>query len=280
MTKLWRAPAKVNLSLHVLGRRADGYHELDSLVAFAGVCDWLAFAPEEDLSLTVFGPEADASGPDVDNLVLKAARAFARELPGARVGRFRLNKLLPVAAGLGGGSSDAAAALRALAELNGLAPDDDRLRAAAESTGADVPVCLDPRARVMSGIGHGLGPRVDLPPLPALLVNPRVATPTPRIFAALGLERGHQARFGPAFDLSRGLAAARNDLQAAAIEVAPVISEVLERLAALDGARLSRMSGSGATCFATFDDRGALSRGLRAIRSSRPGWWARATYLR
>ncbi len=195
--RLFRAPAKVNLTLHILGRRADGYHELDSLVAFAGVGDRLAFVPGEPLGLEVAGPTAQAAGPEGDNLVLKAARALAERAPGLRLGRFVLDKQLPVAAGLGGGSSDAAAALRALAAHNGLAlADDPRSREAARATGADVPVCLDPRARRMGGIGELLSAPLGLPPLPAVLVNPRAASPTPAVFAGMGLARGQSSGAG------------------------------------------------------------------------------------
>ncbi|HXW23379.1 MAG TPA: 4-(cytidine 5'-diphospho)-2-C-methyl-D-erythritol kinase, partial [Xanthobacteraceae bacterium] len=148
------APAKVNLTLRVLGRRPDGYHELESLVAFARVRDRLALAPGGTLALDVSGPFAAAAGNVADNLVLTAARALAGRIDGLALGRFTLVKELPVAAGLGGGSADAAAALRLLARANGLAPDDARLSAAARATGADVPVCLDPRPRVMRGIGE------------------------------------------------------------------------------------------------------------------------------
>ena len=150
----WRAPAKVNLTLHVLGRREDGYHDLDSIVAFAGVCDWLEFEPGEALALEVAGPTAGLAGPDADNLVLRAALALEQRVSGLKLGRFRLIKALPVAAGLGGGSSDAAAALRALAHLNGLDISDPRVKGAAEATGADVPVCLEPAARFMRGAGE------------------------------------------------------------------------------------------------------------------------------
>jgi 4-diphosphocytidyl-2-C-methyl-D-erythritol kinase len=148
------APAKVNLTLRVLGRRADGYHEIESLVAFAGVGDRLSFAPGGALALNVRGPSAGEAGATADNLVLKAARALADRLPTVGAGTFDLEKRLPVAAGLGGGSADAAAALRLLARTNKLAPDDPLLYAAARATGADVPVCLDPRTRLMRGIGE------------------------------------------------------------------------------------------------------------------------------
>ena len=285
----WRAPAKVNLTLHVLGRRADGWHELDSVVAFAGCCDQLAFEPAETLSLTIDGPTAAAAGQTDDNLVLRAARALAERVPGLRLGRFHLLKVLPVAAGLGGGSSDAAAALRALAAANGLAPDDERLFAAAEAVGADVPVCLIPSARPMAGRGERLGPALRLPPLPALLVNAGVAVATPAVFAALGLERGASLDAPPAPRLEAGsdaaralqaLGAGRNDLQASATRLAPAIGATLDALARLDGARLVRMSGSGGACFALFDDRHAAARAARALCAAHPGWWMRATYLR
>jgi 4-diphosphocytidyl-2-C-methyl-D-erythritol kinase len=284
-----RAPAKVNLTLCVLGRRTDGWHELDSVVAFAGCCDWLAFEPAETLSLSIDGLTAAAAGPTDDNLVLSAAQALAERVPRLRLGRFHLRKVLPVAAGLGGGSSDAAAALRALAAANGLAPDDERLFAAAAAVGADVPVCLCPNARHMAGRGEKLGPALRLPPLPAVLANPSVAVATPAVFAALGLKPGASGAAPPALRLEAGCGAARalraleagrNDLQASATRLAPAIGATLEALARIDGARLVRMSGSGATCFALFDDRHAAARGARALRLAHPGWWVRATYLR
>ena len=287
--RLWRAPAKVNLTLSVLGRRTDGWHELDSLVAFAGCCDWLAFEPAEALSLTIGGPTAAAAGPTDDNLVLRAARALAERVPQLRLGHFHLRKGLPVAAGLGGGSSDAAAALRALAAANGLAADDDRLFAAAAAVSSDAPVCLCPSARQMTGRGERLGPALGLPPLPAVLANPGVAVATPAVFAALGLALGvslgapSAPRLEPGSDAAHALAAldaGRNDLQASAIRIAPAIGDALEALRRLDGARLARMSGSGATCFALFDDRHVAARAARALAGAHPGWWVRATYLR
>jgi 4-diphosphocytidyl-2-C-methyl-D-erythritol kinase len=286
---VWRAPAKVNLDLHVLARRDDGYHELNSIVAFAGIGDWLRFTPGAPLALDVTGPTATAAGPADDNLVLRAARALAERIPRPRLGRFHLFKRLPVAAGLGGGSSDAAAALRALANANGLAGDDETLWDAARATGADVAVCLDPRARLMRGIGDRIGPALELAPMPALLVNPGVAVPTPQVFARLGLARGQTAAFGPVPELSdprrpadvfAALRAARNDLQPSAEAIAPEISEVLAALSEGDGVRLARMSGSGATCFALYADRRAAARAARAIKAARPRWWVRATYFR
>ena len=185
-----RAPAKVNLTLHILGRRADGYHALESLVVFAGVADHLELVPGEGLSLHVEGPTAAMAGPSDDNLVLRAARALMERRPGLVGGSFRLTKRLPAAAGIGGGSSDAAAALRLLARANGLPPDDPDVLAAARATGADIPVCLDPRARMMRGAGEEVGPPLALPRLHAVLVNPGVAVPTPSVFKAIGLKAG------------------------------------------------------------------------------------------
>ena len=210
-------------------------------------------------------------------------------MPGLRLGRFHLRKNLPVAAGLGGGSSDAAAALRALARENALALDDPRLWAAARATGADVPVCLDPRARTMGGIGEKVGPHLDLPPLFAVLANPGVAVATPAVFARIGLAEGASSGRGaspsPGFGADRATAMrmmkeGRNDMQAGACALAPAISDVLDALSAFADAALVRMSGSGATCFALFDDRRAAARAARAVSADHPGWWVKATALR
>ena len=245
----------------------------------------MEFEPDAPLSLEVEGPTAPAAGPTDDNLVLRAARALAQRAPGLRVGRFRLKKTLPVAAGLGGGSSDAAAALRALAFANAISVDDPRLWEAARATGADVSVCIDPRARVMRGIGDRVGPALGWAPLPAVLVNPRVAVPTPRVFAGLGLAPGEACRRGPAPDLDEtdvtaALAEGRNDLQESARSIAPAIGEALAALAATAGIMLARMSGSGATCFALYESRSAATRAARALKAERPDWWVRATCLR
>lgn len=278
-----KAPAKVNLTLRVLGRRADGYHDIESLVAFAGVGDVLTFTPAAALTLAVSGPTAPAAGEVADNLVLKAARALAGQVGGLVLGRFALSKRLPVAAGLGGGSADAAAALRLLARANQIALDDPRLMQAARATGADVPVCLDPRARLMRGIGDVLSAPLDLPPLPALLVNPGVAVATREVFAALNL--APVVRTGPAAApagtaaLLAEIAAGRNDLEAPAIELAPAIAEVLAVLRKLPGCRLARMSGSGATCFGLFESSAAARTAARTLRVGYPAWWVRATVL-
>jgi 4-diphosphocytidyl-2-C-methyl-D-erythritol kinase len=285
-----RAPAKINLTLRVVGRRADGYHELESLVVFAGVGDSLTFTPGRALALTVDGPTAAASGSPDDNLVMKAARALADRVEGLKLGRFALTKRLPVAAGIGGGSSDAAAALRLLARVNRIDASDARLAQAARAVGADVPVCIDPRPRVMRGIGEVLSEPLALPKLPAVLVNPRVSVPTKDVFAALRARlEGCQGKGpGAVFDsrprwkvteLVEALAEDRNDLEAPAVEIAPVIAEVLADLRALKGCRLARMSGSGATCFGLFATAPAAAAAARALRRKHPGWWVRATIL-
>jgi len=284
-----RAPAKVNLTLHVQGRRADGYHELQSLVSFAGVCDHLTLTPGDAPSLSVTGPTAQAAGANDDNLVLRAARNLGKRIDGLKAGAFALTKYLPVAAGVGGGSSDAAAALRLLARLNGIALDDARLMDAARETGADVPVCLDPAARMMTGAGETLGPKLALAPIPAVLVNPRVAVETRAVFAKLGLKPGDSYGFGkhPAVESGMGadalfgaLKKGRNDLEDPAGVIAREIVAVLAVLGAARGAKLARMSGSGATCFALFADRHQAARAARVIRRDHPNWWARATLLR
>jgi 4-diphosphocytidyl-2-C-methyl-D-erythritol kinase len=280
------APAKVNLTLSVLGRRPDGYHDLESLVAFAEIGDELSFTPDGDLTLTVSGPRAARAGDVADNLVVKAAHALAARVPDLRLGTFQLDKRLPVAAGLGGGSADAAAALRLLARANGLAVYDVRLFEAARATGADVPVCLDPRPRLMRGVGDVLSAPLALPPLPAVLVNPGVALSTKSVFV-----RWTPAAEPAAFDLSkfgaslsRGeclqlLALHGNDLEPAATALEPTIAKVLSALRSLPGCRLARMSGSGATCFALFAAAADAIGGAQSLAAAHPQWWVRATAL-
>jgi 4-diphosphocytidyl-2-C-methyl-D-erythritol kinase len=283
-----RAPAKINLTLHVLGQRADGYHELESLVAFAEAGDDLQLVPGSGLSLEVSGPTAALAGHDADNLVLKAARLLAERVEGLKAGAFHLVKRLPVAAGIGGGSSDAAAALRLLAELNDLPLSHHALREAARSTGADVPVCLEPRARMMRGIGEELGPALTLPPLFAVLVNPRVPVETPAVFKALGLQPGQSLdgaqhpvlEMASAHSLLGSLRAARNDLEPPALDVQPVIGEALALVARTEGCRLARMSGSGATVFGLYEDSQRAADAARFIIGNRPDWWVEATSLR
>jgi 4-diphosphocytidyl-2-C-methyl-D-erythritol kinase len=286
---LWqRASAKVNLTLRVIGRRADGYHDLESLVAFAGLCDWLAFEPGDDLTVEVLGSRAGEVGPVDENLVAQAARSLAAQLPGLKLGRFRLVKRLPAAAGLGGGSADAAAALRLLAEEAGVSVDDPRVHASARATGADVLVCLSSQARIMSGIGDKLGPAIRLPKLFALLVNPQVRAPTREVFAALGLEPGSTLKSSapliPALESETNrfwdlVSQVSNDLVAPAIRVAPPIAAVLKTLSEIPEAKATGMSGSGATCFALFGDRRGAAAARRIIAMEQPGWWVEATSL-
>jgi 4-diphosphocytidyl-2-C-methyl-D-erythritol kinase len=292
------APAKVNLTLRVLGRRPDGYHEIESLVVFAALGDALAFTPGESLALAVRGPTAAAAGDLADNLVLKAARALAERTQGLEVGRFVLSKRLPVAAGLGGGSTDAAAALRLLARHNRIALDDARLMAAARATGADVPVCLDPRSRMMRGIGELLSQPLTLPGLPALLINPRVSVATKDVFAALraglvggrhpaeiaeegwaGVGQAETAQAPSRDEIIAFLSRHPNDLEPAAIALHPAIAQALAALRALTGCRLARMSGSGASCFGLFDSKRAAAAAARALRLEHPQWWIRPTVL-
>lgn len=284
-----RAPAKINLTLHVLGRRPeDGYHVLESLVAFAEVADVLTLDPGPDLTLDVSGPTAGPAGPLDDNLVLRAARHLATGVPGLEVGAFRLRKELPVAAGIGGGSSDAAAALRLLAERNGLPLDHPAVVAAARGTGADVPVCLDPRGRMMRGAGEAVGPALDFDGLPAVLVNPGVPVSTAPVFKALGLAVGQTLDGAEHPAVAAGLDAegllaaiipARNDLEPPALTVAPVIGAALTLLRTQEGCRLARMSGSGATVFAVFEDAPSAAAAALAVGSAQPGWWVAPTRL-
>jgi 4-diphosphocytidyl-2-C-methyl-D-erythritol kinase len=281
------APAKVNLTLRVLGRRADGYHEIESLVAFAGVGDALSFAPGGGLALNVRGPSAAQAGATADNLVLKAARALADRLPTVGAGTFDLDKRLPVAAGLGGGSTDAAAALRLLARTNKLAPDDPLLYAAARATGADVPVCLDPRTRLMRGIGEVLFGPFNLPPLRGVLVNPGDALATKAVFARwkppatplVPADLTVLTAMTKRDQLVRFLLSQTNDLESAAIALAPIVADVLLALSSQPRCELARMSGSGATCFAVFASAVDAIKAAEAIHAEYPNWWVRATAL-
>jgi len=278
--------AKVNLTLRVVGRRTDGYHDLESLVAFADCADRLTLAPGHDLKLTTTGPLAGECGEASDNLVFRAALLLAERVPGLKLGEFALDKVLPVAAGIGGGSADAAAALRLLARLNSLSLDDPRLREVALLTGADVPVCLLSRASEMTGVGESLLP-LALPKMPCVLVNPCVPVPTKDVFAALGLRSGEllvgasdvlQSSAWPEEGASledwvEALSLSSNDLEQPAMRIQPVIGEVLSALNATNGAWLARMSGSGATCFAIYENTAEAERASRKIKVDHPKWW-------
>ena len=284
-----RAPAKINLTLHIVGRRADGYHNLESLVAFSRGGDYADPYPRQasfplDRRVRRQRPRAALT-----TILCCARQLISRNaFPAAKLGAFHLVKRLPVAAGLGGGSSDAAAALRLLARANALPLEDPRIFDTAKATGADVPVCLMHRARIMRGVGDELGPLIALPPLIGLLVNPGHPVETKAVFARMKITPGAPTGFGghPAFvpDMSASTLLAalhkgRNDMEAAACLLAPVISDVLSVLSAAPGCRLSRMSGSGATCFALFKDCRSAARAKKAILQAHPNWWAKVSVL-
>jgi 4-diphosphocytidyl-2-C-methyl-D-erythritol kinase len=280
------APAKINLYLHVLGRRTDGYHDLDSLVAFATLHDVITASPSDDLTLALEGGfAADLSnsvgGPD--NLVLRAARLLAEHIGQDATAAIRLHKMIPVAAGLGGGSTDGAATLLALCRLWHVEVPFSVLTELALRLGADLPVCLASRTAFMSGVGETLTPAPEVPPLGVVLVNPRVALPTADVFRAL------DGRFAPAsrpsykpgdpVSLIDALRKTRNDLTEPAIRLAPVVREVLTALEAAPGVSLARMSGSGATCFGLFADSVAAQIAAEEIAGAQPMWWVRACRL-
>jgi 4-diphosphocytidyl-2-C-methyl-D-erythritol kinase len=277
-----KAAAKINLTLRVIGRRADGYHDLESLVAFADVADVLALQPGMDDALEVSGPFAGRSGAVSDNLVLKALGALRQRLTGMKGGRFLLEKNVPVAAGLGGGSADAAAALRLIARSNAIALDDRGLLDAARAVGADVPVCLDPRPRIMRGVGELLSPPLELPELPAVLVNPGVPLATREVFGKFtgGQGEGELTDVPREFDaLIECLNHHGNDLTAAASACAPVVAEVLAALKSLSGVKLARMSGSGSSCFALFATQREAAAAAQRLATEQKGWWVKSTSL-
>jgi 4-diphosphocytidyl-2-C-methyl-D-erythritol kinase len=284
--------AKVNLSLRVVGRRADGYHDLESVVAFADCADRLTLEPGGELRLATTGPLAAACGETSDNLVFKAAKLLADSVPNLKLGAFALDKVLPVAAGIGGGSADAAAALRLLARLNSLSLDDPRLQEVALATGADVPVCLFSRACDMTGVGEQLLP-LALPSMPCVMVNPRVPVATKDVFRELGLRNGEllvgatdvlespawPEQGGSIADWVEVLETVANDLEAPALRIEPVIGDVLGALRSSAGVKLARMSGSGATCFAIYGASAEAHAAAETIRRDHPGWWVHAGTL-
>ena len=281
------APAKVNLTLAVLARRDDGYHELSSLVAFAAIGDALALEKGSALDLTVNGPMAAMAGPKPGNLVLKAARAAAQRIEGLRLGRFSLTKKLPAGAGLGGGSADAAAALRLIAQANEIALTDPRIRDAARATGADVPVCLDPKARLMHGAGEILSAPLALPKLNAVLVFPNAPVSTADVFGNFTLVAGPRRKTRYAETeiphareaLLKFLAQEANDLEFAARLVEPAISEARELLLQAGEPQLVRMTGSGSALFAIYENAQHAKRAAAKIAKRKPEWWVAATAL-
>ncbi len=278
------APAKLNLYLHVTGRRDDGYHLLDSLIAFADVGDRVSVAASSDLRLSVDGPFAAQVPNDDGNLVLQAARAMAAALDRPAAAEIRLTKMLPVASGIGGGSSDAAATLRALLRLWDAALPAPELTDLALRLGADVPVCLHGRTCHLSGIGERLDPAPSVADQPIVLVNPGVGVSTPTVFKARQGPFSSPLRLadpssGP-HGLAQALAQRRNDLAPPAITLEPTIAAVLAAIEATPSCLLARMSGSGATCFGLFETVDQAHTAAREIADEEPSWWVEATRLR
>lgn len=274
-----QALAKINLFLHVGDRRADGFHPLQSLAVFTALGDVLTIQPAPGLSLAIDGPFAKGLETEDDNLVLRAGRAL-----GTKSASLTLTKNLPVASGIGGGSADAAAALRGLSQLWGLGKDDVALRDIAAGLGSDVPACVLSQPCFMEGRGEILHPAESMPYLPMLLVNPGVAVPTKDVFAALQNRSGVEmvlprGRFADTADLLRFLETTCNDLEAPARRLQPVIGEVLNAINALAGALLVRMSGSGATCFGIFADDECCRRAADTLKQAHPGWWVAPTHV-
>ncbi|MCM5552457.1 4-(cytidine 5'-diphospho)-2-C-methyl-D-erythritol kinase [Pleomorphomonas sp. NRK KF1] len=272
------ARAKVNLALHVTGRRPDGYHDLDMLVVFADIGDSLTLAASEAERFLIDGPMAAGLSADADNLVLRALNGF-REVTGRTEPlAIQLTKRLPVASGIGGGSADAAAALRGLCRLHGLPADDPALAALVLSLGADVPMCIASTPAHVGGVGDRITPTTGQLSFGLLLVNPRVGLSTPAAFRALERRDNPPLPPLPAFDTVERLAGflageTRNDLEPPARTIAPVIGDVLAALADLPGIRLARMSGSGATCFGLFDDKTSAERAALKLAREHPDWW-------
>lgn len=266
------APAKINLTLHVTGRQADGYHQLDSVVVFAEMGDIVSLREVPGLSLSLTGPQAQTLAPEPDNLVLRAAR-----LMGAQNVALTLDKRLPIASGMGGGSSDAAATVHLLVQRGAPMPS----AAQAMGLGADVPVCLAaPHPSRMRGLGERVEPVPSVPALWMLLVNPGQGLSTPAVFKSLTTDKNDPMpealpRWTDAPDLCAWLSTQRNDLERPACALVPAISEVLAQLRAQDGCLLARMTGSGATCFGLFADQRHLE--AAQDRLARPGWYVAAT---
>jgi len=275
------APAKINLDLRITGRRADGYHELDSLVVFTALGDRLGWRPADAMSLSVQGPFARET-PSDDNIVLRAASTLAHALPDIWPAAFVLEKNLPVASGMGGGSTDAAAAMRVLVRHAGSTISGESLRDIGALIGADLPVCIYGKPARMRGTGLRLDPVRGLPEIPLVLVNPGVELATAAVFGAYDAPFSPEQR--PALpllpsvtQLAMWLRQSSNDLEPAARRLAPVIDQVLAALGAQDGVLLARLTGSGATCFGMFSDIERAERAAAAIARSQPQWWVSAT---
>ena len=271
------APAKINLALHVTSQRTDGYHLIDTLVTFADIGDRLTFEPDDDLRLTLGGSEVDDLQANSDNLVLRAANLLRDHVQDSNLGAsIHLQKDLPVASGIGGGSADAAATLIGLNRLWNLSLDQKSLRDLALPLGADIPMCVFGAPARVSGIGELIEP-VQLPSLALLLVNPRVAVPTPEIFSRLAHKTNQPLAPLPMLPTTSSLTAylshQRNDLQLPAFTVAPAIGDCLVALEDFDSCQLTRMSGSGATCFGIFGSRAQAKAAAAQLRSRHPDWW-------
>lgn len=275
------ARAKVNLTLHITGRRSDGYHLLESLVVFPGIGDRLTFESAPDLNLEITGPGAAELG-DEENLIMRAAKSLQEAFDVSRGAKIILEKNLPVASGIGGGSADAAAALRGLCTLWSLTPDAEALHALALDLGADVPVCLESTSAMMSGIGGKIVPVTGLPEFHMVLVNCRKPVSTAAVFRSLNAPEVTAAPSPVSYiDISfskliESLAVGTNDMQEPTILLEPEINTCLESLAACDGALLTRMSGSGATCFGIFEQKGQAETAQRDLRQRHPHWWIEA----
>lgn len=273
----WMAPAKVNLYLHVVGRRDDGYHLLDSLIAFAALGDLVTVLPAGEIRFGVEGQFADAVPTGSDNLVLRAARALAQHAGITDGAAIILEKQMPTAAGLGGGSADAAATLRALVRLWDVEIGEQDLAELGLALGADIPVCLAGHPAFIGGIGEAITPAPKLPPTWLVLVNPGVAVPTPAVFRAREGKFSAPARFdgapADAAAFAALLAQRHNGLTEAAMKQAPVIGDVLAALTEIPNCLLARMSGSGATCFGLFADETAAQAAARRVALDNPSWW-------
>lgn len=267
------APAKINLYLHITGKREDGYHLLDSLVVFADTGDEITVAPADDVSLSIEGEFASAVGNDEDNLVLRAARLLQQDAKVPTGAAITLTKHLPVAAGLGGGSSDAATTLKLLSQLWGLSYTVEALSALALPLGSDLPVCLYAQPAFMSGIGDVVDAALATPPLYMLLVNPRKGLSTPDVYGAYVHEERQSEPLMLGSSLIASLKDMRNDLQRPAISLCSKIGEVLLELDTQINCEVARLCGSGATCYGLFSDKASCERAADTIRREHPDWW-------
>lgn len=278
MSIVEEARAKVNLALHVIGRRPDGYHELDMLVAFADAGDTVTLTPSDRDRFDIDGPMAGDIQADADNLVLRALRGFRKTTGRTEPLAIRLTKRLPVASGIGGGSADAAATLRGLCRLHDCRSDNPDITALARSLGADVPMCLTGLPAHVTGIGEQIAPTAGRLSFGLLLVNPRVSVSTPAVFKTLERRDNPPLPALPTINTLTDLTAffiaeTRNDLERPAKAIAPAIIDALADIASLPGVRLARMSGSGATCFGLFDDRPAAEAAAAIFAKQHPDWW-------